>query len=652
MTRARIPSPTAALAVGLLLTLGTVVVYWWYVSGQIAGLRRMQTELTDRNRRDSLQLLRIQNDLNQIAIAMRDMLDADQPYPLIAWSAQFDRIRVDLEDALAREGEVAVARRTPEQSQYLATSMKQFWEAVDRMFALAKAGQEEEARSQIRVTLQSRQAALSTAVARLLVQNNETEERTAQQVQNIYADVQRKASWLLTATLAAIAVTGLYLIRSNRRLFAQLSALSDQRRDLAQALITTRESTLREISRELHDEFGQVLTAIGLMLGRAAKQVPEGSPLRKDLREIGEVAQAALDNVRGLSQTLHPSILEELGLESTIQLVPVHGRQTARARGHVRAGGHGRRDRSDNADSRVSRAAGGAQQRRAALRIEARLGTAALRCGQPRARGRGSWKGPRSGDEAARPRVGRDARACRAPQRQPGIPHARRAAARWCGSACLSRRRHPMSDKITVLLVDDHALVRRGFRRLLEDDDSLSVVGEASDGEEAIRLVEELKPQVVVMDAAMPGTGGLAATRAILAKRPDAAILMLSMHSEETLVGQALDAGAKGYILKNALDLDLAAAVKRVAAGEQVLDPAVIKTESTIGRAKPALAARARSLQLICDGLSNREIAAKLGLSANTVAVHRANIMNTLGVHKTAELVVYAIQNGLVNPLG
>jgi signal transduction histidine kinase len=187
------------------------------------------------------------------------------------------------------------------------------------MFELAKAGREEEARSQIRVTLQSRQAALSTAVARLLVQNNESEERTAQQVQNIYADVQRKASWLLTATLAAIAVTGLYLIRSNRKLFAQLSALSDQRRDLAQALITTREATLREISRELHDEFGQVLTAIGLMLGRAAKQVPEGSPLRKDLREIGEVAQAALDNVRGLSQTLHPSILEELGLESTIQ---------------------------------------------------------------------------------------------------------------------------------------------------------------------------------------------------------------------------------------------------------------------------------------------------------------------------------------------
>jgi DNA-binding NarL/FixJ family response regulator len=209
-----------------------------------------------------------------------------------------------------------------------------------------------------------------------------------------------------------------------------------------------------------------------------------------------------------------------------------------------------------------------------------------------------------------------------------------------------------MSDKITVLLVDDHALVRRGFRRLLEDDDSLSVVGEASDGEEAIRLVDELKPQVVVMDAAMPGTGGLAATRAILAKHPDASILMLSMHSEETLVGQALDAGAKGYVLKNALDLDLAAAVKRVAAGEQVLDPAVVKPESRSGERTRLSPRELEVLQLICDGLSNREIAGKLGLSANTVAVHRANIMNTLGVHKTAELVVYAIQNGLVNPLG
>ena len=209
-----------------------------------------------------------------------------------------------------------------------------------------------------------------------------------------------------------------------------------------------------------------------------------------------------------------------------------------------------------------------------------------------------------------------------------------------------------MTDKITVLLVDDHALVRRGFRRLLEDDTDIQVVGEGSNGDEALRLTTELKPQVIVMDAAMPGTGGLEATRNILAKHPKAAIIMLSMHAEETLVRQALKAGARGYVLKNALELDLAAAVKRVAAGEQVIDPALIKPDPLPGERNRRLTPRELEvLQLICDGLSNKEIAVKLDLSANTVAVHRANIMNTLGVHKTAELVVYALQNGLVNPL-
>ena len=206
-----------------------------------------------------------------------------------------------------------------------------------------------------------------------------------------------------------------------------------------------------------------------------------------------------------------------------------------------------------------------------------------------------------------------------------------------------------MTPTISVLIVDDHALVRRGFRRLLEDDPSIAVVGEAGNGEEAVRMVEALKPDVVVMDAAMPGTGGLAATRAILARDPTTKILMLSMHSEETLVRQALESGARGYILKNALDLDLAAAVTRIAAGETVVDPLVLPEPA--GGARNRLTPRELEvLQLICNGLSNRAIAAKLGLSANTVAVHRANIMNTLGVHKTAELVVYAIQNGLVNP--
>jgi DNA-binding NarL/FixJ family response regulator len=205
-------------------------------------------------------------------------------------------------------------------------------------------------------------------------------------------------------------------------------------------------------------------------------------------------------------------------------------------------------------------------------------------------------------------------------------------------------------DKITVLLADDHSLVRRGFRRMLDDDPSIVVVGEAGDGAEAIALAARLKPQVIVMDCAMPKASGLDATRRILADSPGVAILMLSMHSEQTLVRQALAAGARGYILKSAIDLDLAAAVKRVAAGETVVDPALDRPPALDGERRHGLTARELEvLQLICDGMTNREIAARLDLSINTVSVHRTNIMNTLGVHKAAELVMYALQHGLVN---
>jgi DNA-binding NarL/FixJ family response regulator len=207
-----------------------------------------------------------------------------------------------------------------------------------------------------------------------------------------------------------------------------------------------------------------------------------------------------------------------------------------------------------------------------------------------------------------------------------------------------------MPNKISVLLVDDHSLVRRGFRRILEDEADIKVVGEAGDGAEAVRLAQELKPTVIVMDCALPGTSGLAATRQILEASPQQAILMLSMHSEETLVRQALDAGARGYVLKNAVDLELPAAIRKVAAGQLVLDPQVARRAALKGERNGGLTARELEiLQLIVDGKSNKEIADQLNLSVNTVAVHRANIMDALGIHKAAELVVYAIRNGLVN---
>ena len=207
-----------------------------------------------------------------------------------------------------------------------------------------------------------------------------------------------------------------------------------------------------------------------------------------------------------------------------------------------------------------------------------------------------------------------------------------------------------MPDKISVLLVDDHNLVRRGFRRILEDEPDITVAGEAGNGSEAIRLAEELRPKVIVMDCAMPVMNGLEATRQILAKNPQALVLMLSMHPEETLVRQALEAGARGYVLKNAVDLELGAAIRRVVKGETVLDSQLKRPLALKGKRHAGLTPRELEvLQMIVDGKSNKEIASALDLSSNTVAVHRANMMDTLGIHKAAELVVYAIRNGLVD---
>jgi signal transduction histidine kinase len=311
-------SPTKALLLGLIVTLVAVVAYSAYITVQISGLRKLQSEMVDRNRKDSLELLRLQNDLNSVALAMRDMLDSSEPYPLSAWSAQFARLRGDLDAALRIEEQNSSAQRTQEQRDYLRHQLTQFWDAMDRMFALASSGKEAEAKEQIRLSLQARQAALSTAVSRLLVENNEGEQQAAAQIGEIYTRVQRQVYLFFAATLVAIVLTSLYLIRTNREIFARLATLSEQRSELAQKLISTQESTLRHISRELHDEFGQVLTAIGSLLGRLGNQAPEGSPLRQDLQEVREIAQSTLNNIRGLSQALHPVLLEEQGLESTL----------------------------------------------------------------------------------------------------------------------------------------------------------------------------------------------------------------------------------------------------------------------------------------------------------------------------------------------
>ncbi len=332
-------APTRGLYLGLVVTLIAVLAYAAYITLQFAGVRKLQSEMVDRNRRDSLQLLRIQNDFNSLGLAMRDMLDAGEPYPLAAWSAQFERIHNDLDAALEQEEKLSEAARTSDQRRYLSQSLAQFWDAADRMFALATSGNENAAREQIRDTLQPRLAALGSAVSRLLIQNNEGEELATARIAEIYDHVQRQLYFFLAAILLAIIATSLYLIRANRRIFAHVAELSAQRSELAQKLISAQESTLRHISRELHDEFGQVLTAIGSMLRRAGKQIPEESPLHADLREVQETAQATLENIRSLSQALHPVLLEEAGLESALDwYIPTVERQNGIALHYEKSG--------------------------------------------------------------------------------------------------------------------------------------------------------------------------------------------------------------------------------------------------------------------------------------------------------------------------
>ena len=206
-------------------------------------------------------------------------------------------------------------------------------------------------------------------------------------------------------------------------------------------------------------------------------------------------------------------------------------------------------------------------------------------------------------------------------------------------------------NRITVLLVDDHALVRRGFRRLLEDGDGITVVGEADNGVRAVQMVAELKPRIVLMDCSMPDGDGVQATKEIVRLHPATSVLMLSMHSEDTLVQRAIQAGARGYILKKALDLDLVSAIERVLAGELVLDSQLSSVPKVASEEKRTSGLTARELQvlrLIVHGKSAKDIARLLGITLNTVSAHRTRIGRILGCRNSAELVAYAIRKGLV----
>ncbi len=329
MNTKALQSPTSRLLIGLAITLAAVAVFSLYALRQIAMLKDLQARAVERNRKDSLQLLRIQNDLHSLGLAMRDMVEGYEPYPLEAWRGQFNRTRVDLDDALRIEAELAPDARGPRRH-YISNALAQFWTSADRLFSMA-GGDTAQARMFIRTSLEAQQAALTNAVARALVENNIAEQQAAARIQDIYSGVERQIYYFLVAVLLAISLTSLYTISSNRKLFDRLAVLSRHRSELARKLITVQEEVFHSLSRELHDEFGQILTAIGAMLSRAEKKggLPPDSPFRTEVAEVRAVAQSTIDKIRSLSQVLHPTVLDDGGLEKAIDwYLPTFQKQT------------------------------------------------------------------------------------------------------------------------------------------------------------------------------------------------------------------------------------------------------------------------------------------------------------------------------------
>lgn len=208
---------------------------------------------------------------------------------------------------------------------------------------------------------------------------------------------------------------------------------------------------------------------------------------------------------------------------------------------------------------------------------------------------------------------------------------------------------------IRILLADDHALVRQGFRMILEAQKDMQIVGQAGNGREAVELAEKLHPDVVIMDVAMPELNGIEATRRLAASSPRTRVLALSMHKDSVYVREILRAGARGFLLKDSGDADLVAAVRAVAKGEGYLSPAVSDAVLTDYRRHVTdpidlLTSREREvLQMIAEGKTNKEIATALNLSVYTVEAHRGRLMEKLNLHSTGELVRFALRNGLID---
>jgi signal transduction histidine kinase len=331
-------SPWRTLAAGVAIAVCTIAGIGAYTYSEVRKLRDEQTAISERNRKDSLQLLRIQNDLASLSALMRDMADGTEPYPLPGWQPAFERVQRDLAEATTLEQSLAPAVREPAQQARLVESIDGYWAEVGRMFAASRTD-EDEARRIIRTSLIPQHRAIDGLVSQFLVVNNREQEEAARTNRAVYDRVGREILLLVGVVLVVTSTLGAWVVWSNRRAFQEVAAVGAQLRTLSWRMLRVQEEVQRSLSRELHDDFGQIVTAIGTLLGRARRQVPAGAALAGELEHVRAIAQQALDRIRSRSQWLHPGVLDDFGLQRALETCVEQFQRQTGIRTHLDASG-------------------------------------------------------------------------------------------------------------------------------------------------------------------------------------------------------------------------------------------------------------------------------------------------------------------------
>ncbi len=333
-----IASPSARLWLGLCVSLTVFLVFAGYTIHEIRWLEDFQVNVVQKNRKASLQLLRLQDDTYQLAVSLRDMTLPESRYPIFYWKGEFGRVRQDMEEALRLEGQYAASIPAgDEKRRQLRDVLDDFWLSADEAFQLADQGHEPTARYMIRSQIENKRETISQIVSRLLTLNDQAQTEAGQRVNLVYGQVKKNILVLIGILFLVALGTGLYTLQANRKTFDRLHHLaerlqtqSEQLRMLSWKLIDVQEKTLRHVARDLHDEFGQILTAIGATLGRAAQKALDNDPVFvQDVKAVKKIVEDTLQSVRSESQIFRPAILDDFGLGQTLEwFVEQFSRQT------------------------------------------------------------------------------------------------------------------------------------------------------------------------------------------------------------------------------------------------------------------------------------------------------------------------------------